>query len=105
MAFAVPPNSAKTLVAACADPLRSDFGTHRDFRTDLAAATRPVTIFSGAEDELMIPEKYADAVRGVGLPVDVKLIPGADRIGYRRPAGGGVFDPRRPCATRGMTGS
>src|ERR1700675_2781116 len=56
-AFAVPPNSAKTLVPAYSERLRSNFGVHQDFRTDLAAATRPVTIFSGADDELMIAGK------------------------------------------------
>src|ERR1700681_4676404 len=81
VAFAVPPNSAKTLVPAYSERLRSNFGVHQDFRTDLAAATRPVTIFSGAADELMIAGKYADAVHGVGLPVDVKLIPGANHMG------------------------
>ena len=104
VAFAVPPNSAKTLVPAYSERLRSNFGVHQDFRTDLAAATRPVTIFSGADDELMIPGKYTDVVRGVGLPVDVKLIPGVNHMGIvSLPAA--VSAIAEDVATRGMAGS
>jgi pimeloyl-ACP methyl ester carboxylesterase len=59
----------------------------RGYRTDLAAATRPLTIISGAADELMLADKYVEAVRGVVPPVDVKLIDGVDHIGI-------VSDPR-----------
>ena len=43
--------------------------------------TRPLTIFSGAEDELMLADKYAEAVRGAAVPVDVKLIDGVNHMG------------------------
>jgi alpha-beta hydrolase superfamily lysophospholipase len=81
VAFAVPPNSAKSLVPAYTERLRSNFGVHRDFRTDLTAATRPLTIYSGADDELMLADKYAEAVRGVTPPVKVKLIDGINHMG------------------------
>jgi alpha-beta hydrolase superfamily lysophospholipase len=104
VAFAVPPNSAKTLVPAYSERLRSNFGAHPDFRTDLAAATRPVTIFSGADDELMIAGKYADVVRRVGMPVDVKLIPGINHMGIvSQPAA--VSAIADDVATRGAAGS
>jgi alpha-beta hydrolase superfamily lysophospholipase len=80
LAFAVPPNSANFLVPAYSDRLMRNFAT-RGYRTDLAAATRPLTIISGSADELMLADKYAEAVRGVTLPVDVKLIDGVDHIG------------------------
>src|SRR6202166_5031902 len=64
LAFAVPPNSEKNLVPAYSDRLMRNFATHQDFRTDLAAVTKPVTIFSGTEDELMFANKYVEAVRG-----------------------------------------
>jgi len=81
VAFAVPANSAKSLVPAYTERLRSNFGVHRDFRTDLAAATKPVTIYSGANDELMVADKYAEAVRGVAPRVNVKLIDGINHMG------------------------
>jgi len=104
VAFAVPPNSAKGLVPAYSERLRSNFGVHRDFRTDLAAATRPVTIFSGADDELMLPDKYAEAVRGVGPPVDVKLIDGVNHMGIVG-APKAVSAIAEDVATRGLAGS
>jgi alpha-beta hydrolase superfamily lysophospholipase len=104
VAFAVPPNSAKGLVPAYSERLRSNFGVHRDFRTDLAAATRPVTIFSGADDELMLADKYAEAVHAVAPAVDVKLIDGVNHMGI-------VSMPKavsaiaEDVATRGLAGS
>ncbi len=103
LALAVPPNSAKTLVGSYTDRLMRNFGTG-DFRRDLAAAKKPVTIISGAEDELMFPEKYAEAVRGVAVPVDVKLLDGINHMGI-------VSVPKAvsiiadDVATRGLTGS
>jgi alpha-beta hydrolase superfamily lysophospholipase len=81
LAYAVPPNSAQRQVPAYSERLRSNFGVHFDYRTDLAAAAKPVTIFSGADDELMLADKYADAVRGVATPVNVRLIDGVNHMG------------------------
>jgi alpha-beta hydrolase superfamily lysophospholipase len=81
VAFAVPPNSEKILVSAYTERLRRNFANHPDFRSDIAAATRPLTIFSGADDELMLADKYAEAVRGITPPVDVKLIDGVNHMG------------------------
>ena len=81
LAFAVPPNSEKNLVPAYSDRLMRNFATHRDFRSDLAAATKPLTIISGTDDELMLADKYAEAVRGVAPSVDVRLIDGVNHMG------------------------
>ena len=81
LAFAVPPNSEKNLVPAYSDRLMRNFATHQDFRTDLAAVTKPVTIFSGTEDELMLANKYVEAVRGTTPLVNVKLIEGVNHMG------------------------
>src|SRR5437762_6907415 len=81
LAFAVPPNSEKNLVPTYTDRLMRNFATHRDFRSDLAAVTKPLTIISGAADELMLADKYVEAVRGVTPPVEVKLIDGVNHMG------------------------
>jgi alpha-beta hydrolase superfamily lysophospholipase len=86
LAFAVPPNSEDRLVPAYSDRLTRNFAT-RGYRTDLASATKPLTIFSGAADELMLADKYADAVHAVAPSVDVKLIDGVNHIGI-------VSDPK-----------
>src|SRR6202140_4676800 len=41
LAFAVPPDSEKLLVPAYSDRLMRNFANHPDFRTDLAAVTKP----------------------------------------------------------------
>jgi alpha-beta hydrolase superfamily lysophospholipase len=80
VAFAVSPESRKILTSTYTERLRLNFGNHRDFRTDLAAATRPVALYSGTDDELMLADRYAAAVRGVGPKVDVRLIAGVNHM-------------------------
>ena len=79
LAFAVPANSEKYLATGYSFRLMRNFTT-RGYRTDLAAATRPVTIFSGADDELMIAGKYSETVQAVAPSVDVKLIDGVNHM-------------------------
>jgi alpha-beta hydrolase superfamily lysophospholipase len=104
LAFAVPPNSEKILVSAYTERLRRNFANHPDFRSDFASATRPVTIMSGADDELMVADKYAEAVRGITPAVDVKLIDGVNHVGIvSAPAAVSVIAD--DVATRAMTGT
>jgi pimeloyl-ACP methyl ester carboxylesterase len=81
VAFAVPPHSEARLVASYTERLRGNFGTHQDFRTDLAAATRPITIFSGTDDELMLADKYENAVRSVAPSAVIRLVKGVNHMG------------------------
>jgi alpha-beta hydrolase superfamily lysophospholipase len=81
LAFAVPPNSSQTLVPTYTDRLMRNFANHPDFRADIAGATRPLTIIAGGGDELMLADKYAEAVRGASRPVKVKLIEGINHMG------------------------
>jgi alpha-beta hydrolase superfamily lysophospholipase len=103
LAFAVPPNSEKILVPVYSYRLMRNFAT-RGYRADFAAATRPLTIFSGADDELMLADKYAEVVHAVAPSVDVKLIDGVNHMGI-------VSAPRAvsaiadDVATRGTAGS
>jgi alpha-beta hydrolase superfamily lysophospholipase len=80
LAFAVPPNSENILVPVYSDRLMRNFAT-RGYRADLAAATRPLTIISGADDELMLADKYSEAVRSIVPQVNVKLIDGINHMG------------------------
>jgi len=79
LAFAVPPNSATNLTPAYSYRLMRNFAT-RGYRDDLAAAKRPITLFSGADDEMMLADKYADAIHAVVPAADVKLIAGANHM-------------------------
>jgi alpha-beta hydrolase superfamily lysophospholipase len=75
--FAVAANTSHILTPTYSYRLMRNFGTSRDYREDLAAAGRPVAVFAGAADELMFPEKYADAV---GQRVPVRLIEGVNHM-------------------------
>jgi alpha-beta hydrolase superfamily lysophospholipase len=76
--FAVAANTSAILTPTYSYRLMRNFAASRDFRGDIAAATRPVILFAGAADELMLSDKYSDAV---GQHVQVKLIGGVDHMG------------------------
>src|SRR5262249_13062667 len=79
LAFAVPPDSEKILASTYSYRLMRNFAT-RSYKGDLAAVTRPLTLISGADDELMLSGKYADAIHSVLPSAEVKLIDGANHM-------------------------
>jgi len=103
LGFAVPPNSKDILVSAYSYRLMRNFAT-RGYRDDLAATTHPVSLIAGADDELMLAGKYAEAVHAVAPKVDVKLIDGVNHMSL-------LSDPRavsaiaEDVAKRGMAGT
>ena len=103
LALAVPPNSEKTLVAAYTDRLMRNFGTG-DFRRDLAAATKPLTVFAGADDEVLLADKYTEAVRGAKVAVDVRVLDSINHMGIVA-APKAVAIVAEDVATRAMAGS
>ena len=78
IAFAVAPSSTPILASTYSYRLMRNFGSSPNYRDDLAAATKPVVVFSGAADELMFPDKYKDAV---GERASVTLIDGVNHMG------------------------
>jgi len=75
IAFAVPPNTTRILTSEYSFRLLSNFGTHRDYRVDLDAAKGPLTLIAGANDELMLSEKYEEAVRrSPAAHIDVRIL-------------------------------
>jgi alpha-beta hydrolase superfamily lysophospholipase len=104
LALAVPPNSEKTLVGTYTDRLMRNFAVSRDFRRDLAAATIPITLISGADDELMFSDRYAEAVRGAKVAVDVRVLDGINHMGIVA-APKAVSLIAEDVATRGQAGS
>jgi alpha-beta hydrolase superfamily lysophospholipase len=78
IAFAVPPNSSQRLTATYSYRLMRNFGASTDFRKDLAAATKPVTIFSGGADELIFSDRLRDAV---GERATIRIIDGINHMG------------------------
>jgi alpha-beta hydrolase superfamily lysophospholipase len=80
LAFAVPANSERILNPSYSYRLMRNFAT-RGYRRDLAAVHHPLALIAGASDELMLADKYADAVHAVAPSVEVKLIDGVDHMG------------------------
>ena len=103
LAFAVPPNSEKRLTGTYTHRLMRNNAV-RDWRRDFAAVSRPLTLFSGADDELMFADKYAEVVRGAAVPVDVRLIEGVDHMGIVA-APKAIAIIAEDVATRGAAGS
>jgi alpha-beta hydrolase superfamily lysophospholipase len=104
LALAVPPNSEKTLVSTYTDRLMRNFAVRGDFRHDLAAATKPLTIISGADDEVMFSDKYAEATRGAKVAVEVRVLDGINHMGIVA-APKAVSIIAEDVATRAMAGS
>jgi alpha-beta hydrolase superfamily lysophospholipase len=78
IAFAVPPNSSQVLTATYSYRLLRNFGSSKDFRMDLAAATKPVTVFSGGADELIFSDRLHEAV---GERATIRIIDGINHMG------------------------
>jgi alpha-beta hydrolase superfamily lysophospholipase len=78
IAFAVPPNSSRILTGTYSYRLMRNFAASADFRADLAAATKPIAIFSGSADELMFSDKYREAV---GDRASIHIIDGVNHMG------------------------
>ena len=103
LAFAVPPDSEKFLTATYSARLLRNFATS-GYRSDLAAAKMPVTVFSGTDDELMLSDKYAEAIHAVKPSIDVKLLDGVNHMAIVS-APKAVSVIANDVATRGQAGS
>jgi alpha-beta hydrolase superfamily lysophospholipase len=77
IAFAVPPDSSQRLTATYSYRLMRNFAAS-DYRADLAAATRPVMVFSGSADELIDSTKFGETVGGRAT---IRIIDGIDHMG------------------------
>ena len=72
----MPPDSKKVLVDSYSFRLMRNFAT-QDFRRDIAAASRPLALFAGADDELMFSDQYQGAV---GPRIAVHVIDGVNHM-------------------------
>jgi len=77
LAFAVPADAAPRLrTPRYSYRLMRNFATG-DFRADIAAARTPLALFAGSDDEMMLSDRYQDAV---GATVPVRVIAGVNHI-------------------------
>jgi alpha-beta hydrolase superfamily lysophospholipase len=80
LAFAVPPGSQAVLTSTYSYRLMRNYATSSDFHRDVAGATKPVTLYAGADDELMLVDKYAEALQTGAATPDVHILPGINHM-------------------------
>jgi pimeloyl-ACP methyl ester carboxylesterase len=76
IAFAVSPGSEKYVTTRYSYRLLTNFGPPVNLSAAFRHVKTPTTIIAGGADELMLPDKYADVVRGIEPAIDVRVLPG-----------------------------
>jgi len=76
IAFAVSTGSEKYVTTRYSYRLVTNFGAPADLVAAFRRLKIPTTIIAGGADELMLPDKYADVVRGIEPAIDVRIVPG-----------------------------
>ena len=80
LAFAVGPEGRMRLTSQYSFNLFANYRS-ADYAADFARAAGPVSILTGANDELMWPEKYAEVAVSKGQKLPVTLVPGTNHMG------------------------
>lgn len=76
IAFAVGPGSEKYVTTRYSYRLLTNFGPPAALSEAFRKLKIPTTIVAGGADELLLPNKYADVVRGIEPAIDVHIVPG-----------------------------
>jgi alpha-beta hydrolase superfamily lysophospholipase len=80
LAFAVGPEGRKRLTWQYSFNLAANYRT-ADFAADFAKAAGPVSLLAGANDELMLVDRYAEVAVSRGRKLPVALVPGSNHMG------------------------
>jgi len=75
IAFALRPGAEKFVTTRYSFRLLANFGSPPDLGAAFRRLKMPTTIIAGADDELMVSDKYADIVAGIEPPIPVKILP------------------------------
>lgn len=76
IAFALRPGAEKFVTTRYSFRLLANFGPPPDLGAAFRRLKMPATIIAGANDELMLSDKYADIVAGIEPAISVKILPG-----------------------------
>lgn len=79
--FALNAEARKFLTSSYSYALAANFGTHLDYAQDIQRAPNALKVVAGADDELMLPQRYAEVFSRAGKTVPVTIVPGAGHIG------------------------
>ena len=80
IAFAVRPGSEKYVTPQYSYRLLTNFEAPRNLGAAFRRLKTPTTIIVGGADELMLPDKYAEVVRGIEPGIEVKIVPGLSHM-------------------------
>lgn len=99
IAFAVPPDVA-SVTQHYSWRLQQNFGAHDHYLADIRAVTRPMRVYVGAADELLVPEKLPGEFQSQRRDIQVSVLQGISHSGMitRPDAIGAVvaqFQPQR----------
>jgi len=75
LAFPVPTGIEST-TATYSFRLEENFQPRSDYRADIKAIKKPAQVFVGGQDELFLPEKFAEVFDGVRSDIPVTIVPG-----------------------------
>ena len=75
LAFPVPTGIEST-TATYSFRLQKNFEPHSDYKGDIRAIKKPARVFVGGQDELFLPEKFAEVFDGVRSDIPVTIVPG-----------------------------
>lgn len=80
LAFAVPPNVA-SVTPHYSWRLLHNFGAHDDYLADIRAVSRPMRVYVGAEDELLVANKLPNEFESQRKDIQVSVLPGISHSG------------------------
>jgi pimeloyl-ACP methyl ester carboxylesterase len=80
LAFAVAPGSEKFVTTRYSFRLITNFGAPPDLSAAFHRLKAPTTIIAAGADELMLPDKYAEVVRGIEPVVGVRIVPALNHM-------------------------
>ena len=75
LAFPVPSDIEST-TATYSFRLQQNFQPQSDYRANIRAIKKPAQVFVGGQDELFLPEKFAEVFDGVRSDIPVTIVPG-----------------------------
>jgi non-heme chloroperoxidase len=75
LAFPVPTGIEST-TATYSFRLEENFQPRSDYRADIQAIKKPAQVFVGGQDELFLPEKFAEVFDKVRSEIPVTIVPG-----------------------------
>jgi non-heme chloroperoxidase len=79
-AYALRPEEQKLLTPRYSFALKMNFRPHNNYRADIAAATQPIEVLVGQNDDQFYPERFAPEFSIAGKEVPVSIVPATGHI-------------------------